>query len=117
MFKSFKTLKIIIAENSELVSFVFMQNGNYRLQIWFKGRVQGVGFRYKTLQLSKAYEVVGFVRNLDDGRVHLCALGEKSECRDFVEDVKNTMSPFIKDFFEQEDFFNDSYKNFTIISD
>ena len=43
----------------------------FRKQVWFEGRVQGVGFRYKAHQIATAYDVAGFVKNLDDGRVHL----------------------------------------------
>src|SRR5215813_12067767 len=38
---------------------------------FFTGRVQGVGFRYQTLQLAKGFEVSGWVMNLPDGRVQL----------------------------------------------
>src|SRR5215470_10194518 len=38
---------------------------------FFSGRVQGVGFRYQTLQLAKGFEVSGWVMNLPDGRVQL----------------------------------------------
>ncbi len=90
-----------------------MQTDKFRLQVWFSGRVQGVGFRFKTLEISKGYEVSGFVENLDDGRVHLCAVGEEAEVREFAEDLKRTMSPFIKDADERRDFCL-PYKGFSI---
>ena len=33
------------------------------------GRVQGVGFRYFTQRVAARYQVLGYVRNLEDGRV------------------------------------------------
>ena len=37
--------------------------------VYFTGRVQGVGFRYQSLQVSKEFDVTGYVKNLPDGRV------------------------------------------------
>jgi acylphosphatase len=38
-------------------------------QVFYSGRVQGVGFRYTVKQIASGYEITGFVRNLPDGRV------------------------------------------------
>jgi len=42
-------------------------------QIFYTGRVQGVGFRYATKRLAMGFDVTGWVRNLPDGRVELHA--------------------------------------------
>lgn len=55
-----------------------------RAHVFFTGRVQGVGFRYSTRQVAQGYEVTGFVRNLDDGRVELIAEAEEDEARAFL---------------------------------
>ncbi len=68
----------------------------FRLQIFFSGRVQGVGFRYSTLQLAKGYEVTGSVKNLADGRVELEVEGEEGECRQFLEAIQDEMEAFIR---------------------
>ncbi|MEZ5414998.1 MAG: acylphosphatase [Opitutaceae bacterium] len=59
--------------------------------IHFSGRVQGVGFRYATLQLAKEFEVTGFVQNLVDGRVLLEVEGAKAEIDALVEAIGERM--------------------------
>ena len=56
-------------------------------QIFYEGRVQGVGFRYTCKQVARGFEIVGWVRNLPDGRVELQCSGEKNEVEDFLEAI------------------------------
>lgn len=56
----------------------------------FKGRVQGVGFRYSTQILARRFRVSGFVRNLGDGTVELVAEGEKAEVQAFLRDIRGS---------------------------
>jgi acylphosphatase len=53
-------------------------------QVFYEGRVQGVGFRYTVRNIAKGYEVTGWVRNLPDGRVELHACGEPAELSAFL---------------------------------
>lgn len=46
--------------------------------IYVSGRVQGVGFRYSTLQKAKEIGINGFVRNMSDGSVYIEAEAEES---------------------------------------
>ena len=46
------------------------------LRCYVSGRVQGVGFRYATLDKALALGVTGYVRNLPDRRVEVLACGE-----------------------------------------
>jgi acylphosphatase len=64
--------------------------------VYFSGRVQGVGFRYATLQVAKEFDVAGFVRNLVDGRVHLEAEGEFAEVARFIDAVNDRMHGYVK---------------------
>lgn len=42
---------------------------------WIRGRVQGVGFRYFAQRTATELRLGGYVRNLDDGRVEVYAVG------------------------------------------
>lgn len=64
--------------------------------IHFSGHVQGVGFRYSTLQASKEFEVCGNVRNLPDGRVEVQVEGTKAEIELFVRAIDDRMHGHIK---------------------
>jgi acylphosphatase len=54
------------------------------VQVFYEGRVQGVGFRYCVRQLACGFEVAGWVRNLADGRVELQVCGEAAEVEAFL---------------------------------
>jgi acylphosphatase len=43
---------------------------------WISGRVQGVGFRFFAEREAKRLSLLGYVRNLADGRVEVYAIGE-----------------------------------------
>lgn len=61
-----------------------------RLQIFYSGRVQGVGFRYTVKNLARGFEVAGVVRNLPDGRVELVAEGGRAELEEFRKAVQDS---------------------------
>jgi len=55
-----------------------------RAQVFYTGRVQGVGFRYVTREVACGFDVTGYVQNLPDGRVELVAEGEPAEAEAFL---------------------------------
>ncbi|MFV1995075.1 MAG: acylphosphatase [Verrucomicrobiales bacterium] len=59
-------------------------------QVFYQGRVQGVGFRYTTKQLATGFEITGAVKNLADGRVEMLAQGEAQEVEDFLEAIRES---------------------------
>ena len=66
---------------------VFLMN----LQKWkilFRGHVQGVGFRYQSAQLAKRHPIVGWVKNLPDGRVELHIQGKPADLEFYLEAIE-----------------------------
>jgi acylphosphatase len=60
------------------------------VQVYYEGRVQGVGFRWTVKNLAKEFDVFGTVRNLPDGRVELQAAGERGELDAFLKAVRES---------------------------
>jgi acylphosphatase len=77
-------------------------NGQVRWTVFFSGRVQGVGFRYTTVQIARDFDVAGTVRNLSDGRVEVVAEGSSDELSRFVEKIKQAMEGHIRETQQQE---------------
>jgi len=56
-------------------------------QVFYEGRVQGVGFRFTVRHIAKGFDVTGWVRNLADGRVELQVTGDEDELRAFLDQI------------------------------
>ncbi|MEG3990439.1 acylphosphatase [Microcoleus sp. S28C3] len=48
-----------------------------RVRVFVSGLVQGVGYRYSTMNQAKYFGLSGWVRNLPDGRVEAVFEGDK----------------------------------------
>ena len=87
-----------------------------RLQIFYSGNVQGVGFRYSVKMLASGFEVTGVVRNLADGRVELAAEGVKDELKAFQQAIRESE---LGHFIRKEDVHwaeaQDSFRGFEIV--
>jgi acylphosphatase len=57
------------------------------LQVFYEGRVQGVGFRFTVRHIAKGFDLTGWVRNLPDGRVELQVSGDEEEVRAFLDQI------------------------------
>ncbi len=69
-----------------------------RQEVYFRGRVQGVGFRWTVQRIANRFEIVGYVKNLPDGRVQLVTEGDEQELEGFVCAIQSEMSRYIADF-------------------
>ena len=64
-----------------------------RATIFVSGQVQGVGFRWWTRGRARELGLVGFARNLADGRVEICAQGGPAaieRLRDLIQEETST---------------------------
>lgn len=66
-----------------------------RRQVFYEGRVQGVGFRYTTREIAGEHRVLGYVQNLTDGRVGLEVEGEPAELDRFLAAVGERLRRYI----------------------
>ena len=73
-------------------------------RVIYEGRVQGVGFRYTCKDLARGFDVVGSVRNLDDGTVELLACGEREEVEEFLREIaeESAVAHHIRDIHSED---------------
>lgn len=55
-----------------------------------EGRVQGVGFRYWTVQVAREFGITGWVRNCRDYSVEIFAEGEGAALYEFFDAVQHS---------------------------
>jgi acylphosphatase len=60
--------------------------------IIFKGRVQGVGFRFTALGIARRCQLTGIVRNLPNGSVEMTVQGHPDDIGDCIRDLQETFS-------------------------
>ena len=54
------------------------------VHLFVTGRVQGVGYRWFVARTANALELVGWVRNVEDGAVEVAAQGTPAQIAEFV---------------------------------
>ncbi len=61
---------------------------NIAYLVIYKGRVQGVGFRFTAMRFANAYDSIsGYVKNKYDGSVELFVEGKDFEVESLLEDI------------------------------
>lgn len=68
-----------------------------RCRVLYAGRVQGVGFRYRTERIAAGLPVSGYVRNLPDGQVELVAEGAREAVGRLLTRIDAEMAGSIRD--------------------
>ena len=84
-----------------------------RIHCFISGDVQGVFFRQYTVEAAKENNIVGWVRNLSDGRVEVIAQGDPRDIVKFVALIK--MGPEtakVKEIEMQEEKDTDEFTSF-----
>jgi acylphosphatase len=84
-------------------------------RIIFRGRVQGVGFRYTTYRIAGGYNVAGFVRNLPDGTVEMLAQGPADEVDRCIREVQDSFAGYIREARIEQIPCNPRYSDFGIV--
>jgi len=85
-------------------------------RLYYSGKVQGVGFRYSVKQLAAGYDVLGWVRNLPDGRVEVWAQGEKSEVEAMEKGIlESHLNGFIREIETKEEKADPGLRGFDIV--
>lgn len=60
------------------------QQEQIRAHVFVTGRVQGVGYRFSTVDQAKELGINGWVRNLSDGRVEALFEGSKAAVEEMI---------------------------------
>jgi acylphosphatase len=74
-----------------------------RRRVLFSGRVQGVGFRATCRWLAGGFDIVGYVRNLPDGRVELLAQGDAAEIDRYLGAISDELGGFIRELVAEQE--------------
>ncbi|MEW5758440.1 MAG: acylphosphatase [Candidatus Omnitrophota bacterium] len=68
-----------------------------QVNVIYKGRVQGIGFRFTVESIANKLGVCGWVKNLKDGNAEIMAEGEKENLEKFLKEVNSYFSNYISD--------------------
>jgi acylphosphatase len=65
-------------------------------RVVYTGRVQGVGFRYRAVEIARDFPVSGWVKNLPTGQVELWAEGNEDQVNAFLAAIRGNWGSFIR---------------------
>ncbi|MEM2759862.1 MAG: acylphosphatase [Nitrososphaerales archaeon] len=81
----------------EKANIIKRNDGNEHMQsrarISVDGVVQGVGYRYAVRSIARSHNLVGSIRNMEDGTVEIVCEGERDQIESFVSEIKNVKEP------------------------
>ena len=83
-------------------------------KIIFKGRVQGVGFRYSTHRAASRYDLTGYVKNCSDGTVEALLQGTGPNIQACLGDVKEAFGGYLREIDTTDQPVNPRYYDFRI---
>lgn len=86
-----------------------------RLHVYISGRVQGVFFREDTRHTAAEFNITGWVRNMDDGRVEAVFEGEDSDVEKIIAWCKvGPPSSRVENVTTTEEQYTGSFQDFNI---
>jgi acylphosphatase len=68
-----------------------------QVRVHYAGRVQGVGFRFTAESIAGKLGVTGWVKNLRDDRVEIVAEAEEETLKEFLRQIYEYFSRYIRD--------------------
>lgn len=83
--------------------------------VFFRGRVQGVGFRYTVRQIASQYNLTGTVKNLSDGSVEAVLQGTPDRVQGCIDDIRSEFAGYVREIDASEQVFNPHLADFRII--
>ena len=89
-------------------------SGRIARRLYISGDVQGVGYRFFAQRAAARHQVVGYVKNLDDGRVQLLVEGPEDAVADFLKEVRTHWKGNITKEEIEEQKVTGKYKDFRI---
>ncbi len=81
------SLTLALREGPFSIRFNSVDRSPIARQFFISGDVQGVGYRFFAQRASARHQVVGYVKNLDDGRVEVLAEGPARNVEAFKHDL------------------------------
>lgn len=67
-----------------------------RLEVTFRGHVQGVGFRATTQMIARRFHLTGYVKNMPDGSVYVVTEGDEESLQGFLSSLQQLMVRYIQ---------------------
>lgn len=80
-----------------------------------KGRVHHIGFRATARDCAEQLKLTGFVRNLPDGSVEICAQGERPVLEQLLKKLRQEFGSYIQDIDCEFHPSSQTYSDFKII--
>lgn len=74
-----------------------MTTKNKRIHIYYSGRVQGVGFRFTAQAAAVDLGLMGWVKNLPDGRTELVCEGKEEQLNKLLVKIDDEFSEYIRE--------------------
>lgn len=68
-----------------------------RVHVYYRGMVQGVGFRYAAERSAVALGIKGWARNRDDGSVEVMCEGPEAQLVAFLDKMDSIFKTLIRD--------------------